>query len=85
MGATLDEIYAEALALPANTRMELVVRLLGSMRLVEEGARELLPEDPGLTQEGEGAVPMISGEDVFRQIRDSLAARSQTPSAGVPG
>ena len=90
MSATLDELYAAALALPENTRMELVERLLGSMSVEQGLEREHLAEVHRRIQEVEsGAVPRISAEEVFRQIRGSLAARAVAPDrispARVPG
>ena len=76
MIATLDSLFAEALALPDDTRLQLVERLIPTIQsepsLEEEQIQEVHRRMDDVRS---GRVKTIPGEQVFREIEQSLASR----------
>lgn len=78
MIATLDSLYAEALSLPDDTRLQLVERLITTIEsepdLVEEQLNEVARRMDDVKS---GRVKTIPGEQVFQEVSFSLAARRE--------
>lgn len=78
MSATLDSLFAEALSLPDNTRLQLVERLIPTIQsepdLEMEQAQEVRRRMDDVRS---GRVQTIAGEQVFREVTQSLTSRRQ--------
>lgn len=78
MVATLDSLFAEAMSLPDNTRLQLVERLIPTIQsepeLEVEQAREVRRR---MDEVRSGRVQMIPGEQVFGEVAQSLTSRRQ--------
>lgn len=76
MIATLDSLFAEALSLPDDTRLQLVERLIPTIQsepsLEEEQIQEVQRRMDDVRS---GCVKTIPGEQVFREIEQSLVSR----------
>lgn len=76
MIATLDSLFAEALSLPDDTRLQLVERLIPTIQsepsLEEEQIQEVQRRMDDVRS---GRVKTIPGEQVFREIEQSLVSR----------
>lgn len=76
MIATLDTVLAEALALSEDNRLQLVERLLTTIESAPGLEAEQLQEVRHRMEDvRSGRVSTIPGEQVFREIEQSLAAR----------
>ena len=75
MIATLDAVFAEALALPDDARLQLVERLIPTLESDPSLEAEQIAEVRGRMEEVRtGRVRTIPGEQVFREIAESLAS-----------
>ncbi|WP_397386023.1 addiction module protein [Prosthecobacter sp.] len=76
MIATLDTVLAEALALPEDSRLQLVESLIPTLQITPDLEAEQINEVRRRIDEvRRGQVSTIPGEQVFREIRQSLAER----------
>ena len=76
MIATLDTVLAEALALPEDSRLQLVESLIPTLQITPDLEAEQINEVRRRIDEvRRGQVGTIPGEQVFREIRQSLAER----------
>ena len=76
MIASLDTLFAEALALPDDTRLQLVERLIPTIQSEPSLEAEQIQEVQRRVDDvRSGKVKTIPGEQVFREIEQSLAAR----------
>lgn len=76
MIATIDTLFSEAMALPDDSRLQLAERLLSTV--VDEPTLEseqLQEVQRRMEEVRSGKVQTIPGEQVFREIEQSLAAR----------
>jgi putative addiction module component (TIGR02574 family) len=79
MIATLDAVFAEALALPDEARLQLVERLIPTLESDPSLEGEQIEEVQRRMEEvRSGEVQTIPGEQVFREIEESLASSRQT-------
>lgn len=76
MIADIDTLFAEALALPDDSRLQLVERLIPTIQSEPSLEAEQVEEVQRRMEEvRSGRVKTIPGEQVFREIEQSLAAR----------
>ena len=76
MKATLDTLFAEALTLPDEARLQLVERLIPTIHSEPSLEAEQIQEvRRRIDQVRSGRVRTLPGEQVFREIEESLAAR----------
>ena len=76
MIATIDTLFTEAMALPDDSRLRLAERLLSTVADEPALEPEQLKEVHRRMEEiRSGKVQTIPGEQVFREIEQSLAAR----------
>ena len=76
MTATVDSLFSEALALPEDSRLQLLERLVSTLQIEPTLEAEQLREVRSRMEEvRSGQVTTIPGEQVFQAIRQSLAAR----------
>ena len=76
MIATLDTVLAEPLALPEDSRLQLVESLIPTLQITPDLEAEQINEVRRRIDEvRRGQVSTIPGEQVFREIRQSLAER----------
>ena len=76
MIATLDTVLAEALALSEDNRLQLVESLIPTLQITPDLEAEQIHEVRRRIEEvRSGRVSTIPGEQVFREIRQSLAER----------
>jgi putative addiction module component (TIGR02574 family) len=76
MIADIDTLFAEALALPDDSRLQLVERLIPTIQSEPSLEAEQVQEvQRRMEQVRSGQVKTIPGEQVFREIEQSLAAR----------
>lgn len=76
MIATIDTLFSEAMALPDDSRLKLAERLLSTVADEPSLESEHLQEVHRRIEEVRtGKVKTIPGEQVFREIEQSLAAR----------
>lgn len=76
MIADIDTLFAEALALPDDSRLQLVERLIPTIQSEPSLEAEQVQEVQRRMEEvRSGRVKTIPGEQVFREIEQSLAAR----------
>jgi putative addiction module component (TIGR02574 family) len=76
MIADIDAVFAEALALPDETRLQLVERLIPTIQSEPSLEEEQLQEVQRRMEEvRSGRVTTIPGEQVFREVEQSLAVR----------
>lgn len=74
--ADIDTLFAEALALPDDSRLQLVERLISTIQSEPSLEAEQVQEVQRRMEEvRSGRVKTIPGELVFREIEQSLAAR----------
>lgn len=79
MAATLNAVYQEALSLPDSTRLELAERLIASIPINAELEAAQLQEVRRRMKEAQtGQVKTIPGEEVFREVEESLANRRRS-------
>lgn len=79
MAATLNAVYQEALSLPDSTRLELAERLIASIPIdVELEAAQLQEVRRRMKEAQTGQVKTIPGEEVFREVEESLANRRRS-------
>ena len=70
--AVREKVYEEALALPADSRVDLVQRLLSSLNLPVQGEIDKLWAEEAenrIEQIDKGDVALIPGEKVFERVR----------------
>ena len=73
MANGLEQIYDEALSLPAETRMLLIDKLLESLNLpIQTDIDTLWAEEAErrVSQIDNGEIELIPAEDVFKRIRE---------------
>jgi len=76
MIATLDTVLAEALALSEDNRLQLVESLIPTLQITPDLEAEQIHEVRRRIEEvRSGRVSTIPGEQVFREIRQSLDER----------
>lgn len=76
MTATLDSLYTAALDLTDESRLQLVERLIPTIQSDPSLEAEQLTEvERRITAVREGRVNTIPGEQVFREVEQSLAQR----------
>ena len=76
MIADIETLFAEALALPDESRLQLVERLIPTIQSEPSLEAEQVQEAQRRMDEAlSGRVETIPGEQVFREIEQSLAAR----------
>ena len=76
MIATIDSLFTEALALPDDSRLQLVERLNPTIQSEPALEAEQLQEvQRRMADVREGRVQTLPGEQVFREIEQSLVAR----------
>jgi len=76
MIADIDTLFAEALALPDDSRLQLVERLIPTIHSEPSLEAEQVQEVQRRMEEvRSGPVKTIPGEQVFREIEQSLTAR----------
>ncbi|MBL9178860.1 MAG: addiction module protein [Verrucomicrobiaceae bacterium] len=76
MIADIDTLFAEALALPDDSRLQLVERLIPTIQSEPSLEAEQVQEvQRRMDDVRSGRVKTIPGEQVFREIEQSLAAR----------
>ncbi len=76
MIADIDTLFADALALPDDARLQLVERLIPTIQSEPSLEAEQVQEVQRRMEEvRSGRVKTIPGEQVFREIEQSLAAR----------
>ena len=76
MVATLDTVLAEALALSQDSRLQLVESLIPTLQITPDLESEQIHEGQRRSNEvRSGRVNPIPGEQVFREIQQSLAER----------
>ena len=76
MMATIDTLFSEAMALPDDSRLKLAERLLSTVADEPYLESERLQEvHRRMDEVRTGKVKTIPGEQVFREIEQSLAAR----------
>lgn len=71
-----DELFAEAVSLPLDIRMQLVDKLLQSLHPIQKEIDELWAEEAEKRVEEikSGKVTTIPGEGVFKKIRKRLGS-----------
>lgn len=69
-----DELFAEAVSLPVEVRMQLVDKLLRSLNPTQKKIDELWAEEAEkrVAQIKSGKVKMVAGEEVFKKVRSRL-------------
>jgi putative addiction module component (TIGR02574 family) len=76
MIATIDSLFTEALTLPDDSRLQLVERLIPTIQSEPSLEAEQLQEvQRRMDDVRAGRVQTLPGEQVFREIEQSLAAR----------
>lgn len=76
MIANIDTLFAEALPLPDDSRLQLVERLISTIQSELSLEADQVQEVQRRMEEVlSGEVQTIPGEQVFREIEQSLAAR----------
>ena len=76
MIATIDSLFTEALTLPDDSRLQLVERLIPTIQSDPSLEAEQLQEvQRRMDDVRAGRVQTLPGEQVFREIEQSLAAR----------
>lgn len=76
MIADIDTLFAEALALPDDSRLQLVERLIPTIQSEPSLEAEQVQEvQRRMDEVRSGRVKTIPGEQVFREIEHSLATR----------
>lgn len=76
MIATIDTLFAEALSLSDETRLQLVERLIPTIQSEPSLDAEQIQEVQRRMEDvRSGRVKTIPGEQVFREIEQSLASR----------
>jgi putative addiction module component (TIGR02574 family) len=76
MIATLDTLFAEAMSLPDDTRLQLVERLIPTIQSEPALEAEQIKEvQCRMDDVRSGRVKTVSGEQVFREIEQSLTSR----------
>ncbi|MHB1083126.1 MAG: addiction module protein [Prosthecobacter sp.] len=76
MIATFDTVLAEALALSQDSRLQLVESLIPTLQITPELEAEQVHEvQRRINEVRSGRVSTIPGEQVFREIQQSLAER----------
>jgi putative addiction module component (TIGR02574 family) len=76
MIATIDTLFAEALSLSDDTRLQLVERLIPTIQSEPSLEAEQIQEvQRRMDDVRSGRVKTIPGEQVFREIEQSLASR----------
>ncbi|MEZ5385591.1 MAG: addiction module protein [Prosthecobacter sp.] len=76
MIATIDSLFEEALALPDDSRLQLVERLIPTIQSDPALDAEQVQEVQKRAEEvRSGQVKTIPGEQVFQEITQSLKAR----------
>ncbi len=76
MIATIDTLFAEALSLPDDTRLQLVERLIPTIQSEPSLEAEQIQEvQRRMDDVRSGRVKTIPGEQVFREVEQSLASR----------
>ena len=74
MEATLDTLFAEALTLPDEARLQLVERLIPTIHSEPSLEAEQIQEvQRRMDDVRSGRVKTLPGEQVFREIEESLA------------
>jgi putative addiction module component (TIGR02574 family) len=69
-----DELISEAISLPVEIRLELVEKLLESLNPSHKDIDELwaIEAEKRVAEIDEGKVETVSGEEVFRKLRERL-------------
>jgi putative addiction module component (TIGR02574 family) len=76
MIATIDSLFTDALTLPDDSRLQLVERLIPTIQSEPSLEVEQLQEvQRRMDDVRAGRVQTLPGEQVFREIEQSLAAR----------
>lgn len=76
MSATLETLFAEALELPDESRLELVERLIPTIKPEPSVEAAQLAEVVRRMEEVQsGEAQLVPGDEVFRKVRESLATR----------
>jgi putative addiction module component (TIGR02574 family) len=76
MIATIDSLFTDALTLPDDSRLQLVERLIPTIQSEPSLEAEQLQEvQRRMDDVRAGRVQTLPGEQVFREIEQSLAAR----------
>lgn len=76
MIATIDSLFTDALTLPDDSRLQLVERLIPTIQSDPSLEAEQLQEvQRRMDDVRAGRVQTLPGEQVFREIEQSLAAR----------
>jgi putative addiction module component (TIGR02574 family) len=76
MMATLETLFAEAMSLPDDTRLQLVERLIPTIQSEPALEAEQIKEvQCRMDDVRSGRVKTVSGEQVFREIEQSLTSR----------
>ena len=76
MIATIETVFAEAMSLPDDTRLQLVERLIPTIQSEPSLEAEQIQEvQRRMDDVRSGRVKTIPGEQVFREIEQSLASR----------
>ena len=76
MIATIETVFAEAMSLPDDTRLQLVERLIPTIQSEPSLEAEQIQEvQRRMGDVRSGRVKTIPGEQVFREIEQSLASR----------
>ncbi len=76
MIATIDSLFTDALTLPDDSRLQLVERLIPTIQSDPSLDAEQLQEvQRRMDDVRAGRVQTLPGEQVFREIEQSLAAR----------
>ena len=77
MNATVDSMLQEALQLSEESRLELVEKLIiSSSSYASIEAAQVLVAEARLEEMRSGAVKGIPVEQAFREVRETLSARS---------
>jgi putative addiction module component (TIGR02574 family) len=76
MIATIDSLFSDALSLPDDSRLQLVERLVSSIQSEPAlDTEQVLEVRRRIEEVRAGQVKTIPGEEVFLEVRQSLAAR----------
>jgi putative addiction module component (TIGR02574 family) len=76
MIATIETLFSEAMTLPDDSRLRLAERLFSTIKEEPALEAEQLQEVARRVQDvRSGQVETLPGEEVFREIEQSLAAR----------
>lgn len=76
MNVNLETLFAEALALPDEARLQLVERLIPTIQSEPSlEAGQIAEVQRRMDDVSSGRVETLPGEQVFREIEEALAAR----------